>query len=385
MTQPDHTASPRHSWRSPSAAALRLWRWLADLPLATKTAALVGLTGTLSTVIAIGAMLIWQNVEARYYTRLNQETHNTLQLATVAVYLSDATREILSVPTTLDRFEQLQVRQQLLQIQMDLHHELSSIARRSPELALEIEFLDQRVQRLFLLGHAVVDEALAHNYPKTQGLIEHNFTPAMRILRQDIERLQYLAQQLYADLGRAQLLARQEAIVLIILAVVTAICLVSALSAAFAVNWISQPIEQMTRSMRRLLQRDYHLPPLPLQRQDEVGTMAMALQGFRDSMLHSEMLSAQVLQAQASQLLSEQLLELTSAVPVSIFQLHLTPQGVSDLRFVTPRWEAVVRHTLTPGQEPALWQQITRSVQSLEPIAYDLRATPPQVLGSVEI
>ena len=379
MTQPDHTASPRHSWRSPSAAALRLWRWLADLPLATKTAALVGLTGTLSTVIAIGAMLIWQNVEARYYTRLNQETHNTLQLATVAVYLSDATREILSVPTTLDRFEQLQVRQQLLQIQMDLHHELSSIARRSPELALEIEFLDQRVQRLFLLGHAVVDEALAHNYPKTQGLIEHNFTPAMRILRQDIERLQYLAQQLYADLGRAQLLARQEAIVLIILAVVTAICLVSALSAAFAVNWISQPIEQMTRSMRRLLQRDYHLPPLPLQRQDEVGTMAMALQGFRDSMLHSEMLSAQVLQAQASQLLSEQLLELTSAVPVSIFQLHLTPQGGSDLRFVTPRWEAVVRHTLTPGQEPALWQQITRSVQSLEPIAYDLRVTHPQV------
>jgi hypothetical protein len=76
--------------------------------------------------------------------------------------------------------------------------------------------------------------------------------------------------------------------------------------------------------------------------------MAMTLQGFRDSMLHNEMLSAQVLQAQASQLLSEQLLELTGAVPVAIFQLHLTREGHSDLRFVTPRWETVVRHALTP-------------------------------------
>lgn len=379
MTEPDHTASPRRASPPATAAAQRLGRWLANLPLATKTAALVGLTGTLSAVIAISAMLLWQSVDARYYTRLNQETQNTLQLATVAVYLSDATREILSIPATQEQFDQLQVRQQLLQIQMDLHHELSSIARRSPELALEIEFLDQRAQRLFLLGHAVVDAALANDHELTQGLIERNFTPAMRILRQDIERLQYLAQQLYTVLGQAQLQARQEAIVLIILAVVSAICLVSALSAASAVRWISQPIAQMTRSMQRLLQRDYHLPPLPLQRQDEVGTMAMALQGFRDSMLHSEMLSTQVLQAQASQLLSEQLLELTSAVPVAIFQLHLTPQGHSDLRFVTPRWEAVVRHALTPWQEPALWQLITHSVQSLEPIAHDLLVAPPRV------
>lgn len=361
----------------PKLAALRLGRWLANLPLATKTAALVGLTGTLSAVIAIGAMLLWQNVEARYYTRLNQETQNTLQLATVSVYLSDATREVLSLPTTLQQFDQLQVRQQLLQIQMDLHHELGSIARRSPELALEIEYLDQRAQRLFLLGHAVVDAALASDTTHARELIEHNFTPAMRALRQDIERLQYLAQQLYADLGRAHLLARQEAIVLIIVAVVTAICAVSALSAAFAVRWISQPIAQMTHGMLRLLQRDYHLPPLPLLRQDEVGTMAKTLQGFRDSMLHSERLSAQVLQAQASQLLSQQLLELTSAVPVSIFQLHLSPQGEPDLRFVTPRWEAWVRHALTPGREPALWQQITRSAQSLEPIAFDVRVAPP--------
>jgi hypothetical protein len=247
----------------PWPSGQRLGRWLANLPLATKTAALVGLTGTLSAVIAISAMLLWQKVDARYYTRLNQETQNTLQLATIAVYLSDATREILSAPAAQEQFDLSQIRQQLLQIQMDLRHELSSIARRSPELTLEIEFLDQRSQRLFLLGHAVVDAASADDHDLTQGLIEYNFTPAMRILRQDIERLQYLTQKLYTDLGKAQRVARQEAIVLIILAVVSAICLVSALSAASAVRWISQPIAQMTRSMQRLLRRDYHLPAAP--------------------------------------------------------------------------------------------------------------------------
>lgn len=382
MKAPDPTTLPERTARMPWPSGQRLGRWLANLPLATKTAALVGLTGTLSAVIAISAMLLWQKVDARYYTRLNQETQNTLQLATIAVYLSDATREILSAPAAQELFDLSQIRQQLLQIQMDLRHELSSIARRSPELTLEIEFLDQRSQRLFLLGHAVVDAASADDHDLTQGLIEYNFTPAMRILRQDIERLQYLTQKLYTDLGKAQRVARQEAIVLIILAVVSAICLVSALSAASAVRWISQPIAQMTRSMQRLLRRDYHLPPLPQQRQDEVGTMAMTLQGFRDSMLHNEMLSAQVLQAQASQLLSEQLLELTGAVPVAIFQLHLTREGHSDLRFVTPRWETVVRHALPPHQEPALWEQFMRSVHTLESVTHDLLVTPPRLPGA---
>lgn len=108
----------------------------------------------------------------------------------------------------------------------------------------------------------------------------------------------------------------------------------------------------------------------------------MTLQGFRDSMLHNEMLSAQVLQAQASQLLSEQLLELTGAVPVAIFQLHLTREGHSDLRFVTPRWEAVVRHALTPHQEPALWEQFMRSVHTLESVTHDLLVTPPRLPGA---
>ena len=98
MKAPDPTTLPERTARMPWPSGQRLGRWLANLPLATKTAALVGLTGTLSAVIAISAMLLWQKVDARYYTRLNQETQNTLQLATIAVYLSDATREILSAP-----------------------------------------------------------------------------------------------------------------------------------------------------------------------------------------------------------------------------------------------------------------------------------------------
>lgn len=359
-------ASPPTRWQ-------RWQYWLADLPLATKTAGLVGITGTLSALIAITAMLVWQQVDRSYQKRLIQETQNALQLGAVSVQLSDASREVLAVLAAQEHFDMQQTRQQLLQIQMDLRQELSAIAQRAPELTLETAFIEQRSQRLFLLGHEVVDATLRWRGDLALLLIERNFAPAMQALRFDIEQLQHHAQQAHNALVRAQARARQEAVVLTLIAVVLAIFAVSALSAWLAVHWVSRPIAHMTQYMERLIHRDYQLPLGGAERHDEVGTMANALQVFRDNMLRNEQLALQVAHAHASTLLSEQLLELTRALPAGIFQLHIDSAGHSELRFVTPQWEAAVRHTLTPYRYPALWQLLRKSSHTLAAIDCDLQ------------
>lgn len=365
LPKPHHHAAARQPAR---------WLcWLADLPLAAKTAALAGITGTLSAVIAVTAMLAWQHVDRRYQTRLMHETQSALQLGAVSARLSDVSREVLVTPGIRRAADMHRVCQLLLQIQLDLQHELSAIRLRTPDLMLAVDFIDQRSQRLLQLGHQVVEAMLHLRSDHARLLIEHNFVPGMRTLRHDIEKLEQHTLQNRKTLALTQELARKKIAVLTLLGVVLSILAVSALAAWLAVRWVSRPIARMTQSMERLTQRHYDLPLPETGRHDEVGTMATALRVFRDSMLHNEQLALQVAHARTAALLSGQLLELTRALPAGIFQLHIASDGQSALRFVTPRWEAAVRHTLTPGHCPLLWQMLLDSCSTLDAVDCDLQ------------
>ena len=107
------------------------------------------------------------------------------------------------------------------------------------------------------------------------------------------------------------------------LAVAGGLALVIALSIGVAVSQISRPIMLLTRHMERLTDRDYGDAITGTDRRDEVGTMAKALQVFKDSMQREDRLAVELAASAEARRLSEQLVDLTGAIPGAVFQLRM--------------------------------------------------------------
>jgi len=91
-----------------------------------------------------------------------------------------------------------------------------------------------------------------------------------------------------ADEGAAVYeMARYLIIVAIVLA--AALCLIAAILITASV---SRPISAMTEAMRRLAKRDMTAPIAGVGRKDEIGTMAEAVQVFKDNMIEADRLAA---------------------------------------------------------------------------------------------
>ena len=72
--------------------------------------------------------------------------------------------------------------------------------------------------------------------------------------------------------------------------------------------------------MQRLTEHQYDDVIPATDRRDEVGTMARALQVFKNTMEGADQLTAQVQRSEEARRLSEQLMNLTSAIPGVVFQ-----------------------------------------------------------------
>ena len=86
------------------------------------------------------------------------------------------------------------------------------------------------------------------------------------------------------------------------------------------VRGISMPITAMTAAMRRLAERDMGVVIPSVQRGDEIGGMAAAVQVFKDSMLHADRLAAE---QEAERLVKEQRTERLAAL-VGRFEAEVT-------------------------------------------------------------
>ena len=112
-----------------------------------------------------------------------------------------------------------------------------------------------------------------------------------------------------------QNLATEKTLWRIAAAVAAALAGVLVLSAYVALTQISRPVSQLARIMQRLTEHQYDDVIPATDRRDEVGTMARALQVFKNTMEGADQLTAQVQRSEEARRLSEQLMDLTSASP----------------------------------------------------------------------
>lgn len=278
----------------------------------------------------------------------------------------------------------------LAALQTQFGAKLAQSAALLPAKATQLQALAQQSHQAFLLAGDVVDAAGRWRGDQALRIIHSQFEPVQQSLR---SALAALSSASVADFESAALQLKHSTtrtIVTTAAAVGLGLALVIALSAWVALRQISRPIGQLTRTMERLTDRHYEdtIAPALSERRDEVGTMANALQVFKDSMQRADRLALEVAASAEAKRLSEQLVDLIGAIPGIVFQMQVRPDGWRDFLFISnqisdqyqpapaalEKLNRLNRHGfLSAGtpDEARLYEAIRRSVPTLAPLDID--------------
>ena len=305
------------------------------LALATKIVLLVALMGAVSVAITVYALVNMRGIDQQYRALIATEARSALLLSEAALLLSDTSRLVYAVLTEQEESSIHAALAPLASLQTQFKAKLHDTALLLPAKAAALSAITQQSEQAFTLAGDIVHAAARWRGDQALRIIHAQFEPARQTLRHDLERL---ASGSVADFEAAAVQLQRSTtrtIVTTIVAVGLALMLVMALSAWVALRQISRPIAQLTRTMERLTDRHYDDPIALTDRGDEVGTMANALQVFKDSMQRADRLTLEVAASAEAQRLSEQLVDLISAIPGTVFQMQVGPDGWRDFLFIS--------------------------------------------------
>ncbi|WCM87696.1 response regulator [Acidovorax sp. NCPPB 3576] len=365
-------------------------RSFSHLPLTAKIVFLVGLMGVISTASMLYATSKMRGIDQQYNALIEREAQSALHIGDAALLLSESSRLVYAVLTEQDEATMRAALTSLAQLQAQFNRQIDTTEALVPANAAQLQAIRQRATAAFALAARIVDAASRWRGDRALQIIHGEFEPALRALQQDMnhQRNDSVTQFQESSVRLGQV--TRDTILTTALAVGIGLALVIALSSWVAVFQISRPILRLTRHMERLTDRDYDdtVTVTGTERRDEVGTMAKALQVFKESMQRADRLAIEVAASAEARRLSEQLVDLTGAIPGAVFQMHVRPDGWQRFLFVSDkaaelqgrpahellRLEGPVEQTygLPPSGQDALRERFEHSLRTLQPLDFDV-------------
>ncbi len=312
-------------------------RHLSHLSLTAKVVCLVALMGLVSIATALYTTRTMRNVTDDYKALIDREAQSALHVSDAALLLGESGRIVYAVLTEQDESTMRAALARLQQLQAQFEAQIDITERLVPGDAGPLRAIRAQAAHTFTLAARIVDAASRWRGDRALQIIHSEFEPALRALRQAMNRQRDEStsrfQSASVQLGRLT----ENTILNTALAVAGGLALVIALSIGVAVSQISRPITLLTRHMERLTDRDYGDAITGTGRRDEVGTMAKALQVFKDSMQREDRLAVELAASAEARRLSEQLVDLTGAIPGAVFQLRMEAGGGHRFLFVSEK------------------------------------------------
>ena len=369
-----------------------------NLTLARKIVLLVALMGTISVAIHAYALANMRSIDQQYRALVATQARSALHLSEAGRLLSDANQLAYAALTQQAPTHLRAARMQLLNLQMQFNAKLQhTAALLPPDKAVALATIDQQAAHAFALASEIVNATADGQVEHAQHLLHGQFEPVRQTLRHHLETLSHGS---VADFGAATAQLQRSTMRTIIntsAASALGLALVICVAAWVALRQISRPIAQLTRTMKRLTDKHYDdaIAPALTERRDEVGTMANALQVFKESMQRADRLPLEMAASAEAQRLSNQLGDLISAIPGTVFQMQVQPDGWRDFLFISDkpaqphRTEPAALHKLrdiarhgflsarTPDEAP-IHQAIQHSALTLAPLDTDTLITASQ-------
>lgn len=314
--------------------------FFSNLPLAAKITLLVGLMGAVSMAIIGYAMASMRQMDEQYRTLIKLETELAQSFGHAGVLLSETQRLVHApqVPAQGPSADPLgESSQKLRAMQREFEVELNDVAQSMPHQGRELMGLRLHSQKVFDAGEQLLRLTAQGEDDAATSLLYRVFEPALQDLKQELDSLRNRSHAEFAVHLGEQNAATADTLWWIAATVAAALVAVLVLSAYVALTQISRPITHLAHIMQRLTAQQFGDVIPGTRRRDEVGTMARALQVFKNAMERADKLTAQVQRSEDARKLSEQLVDLTSAIPGVVFQLHLLPSGKCRFLFVSDK------------------------------------------------
>ena len=306
-------------------------------PLATKIALLVALMGLISLSVMAYALSSMRSVDQNYRALIASEARLAPHVGDAAMLLNEAGRTLHTALFEPDAARRQAAAQQVRAMHSAFTDQLNAMAQMRPSSASEIALLSAKTAAVFDDALQATQAAAQQRDMEAQRIVRDRFEPGLQTSRDDLAALRqrYLAN--FDASVQSIAVETDRTLWATTLAVTLGLALVIVLSAHVAMSQISRPVAHLTRVMERLTARDYGEAIPGTHRRDEVGTMARALQVFKDSMQRADRLAAEVQASAEARRLSEQLVDLTGAIPGAVFQLHVRADGWCRFLFVSDK------------------------------------------------
>ena len=362
---------------------------LPTLSLTARLVLLVASMGTASALIAAYATGHIQRMESQYHQLLTQQALTTVEISLARQHLGDASALVHAALTSGNEDQTLLSQEQLAQLEQAFEGRLNKIHPLLPDHGLTIDQMLMQAQYFFATADHVMASTLQWRGDRALQVLTHKFTPARDRLQAEVEALRLQSQKTYSTASQTLASDTQDAILHTWLAIVASVLLISGITLWVAWRHMSRPIGRLIHSMQRMEQRQYDTLIADQHRQDEIGSMARALQSFSKSLQASKQLQQELIEQHKNKLLVEQLQDLTSAIPGAVFQLTLRPNSSAvKLRFVSPQWAQLMGMPQDADLSPAAAAYTIRnhntaattlaekhyleSARTLKPVDFDL-------------
>lgn len=317
-------------------------RFFTNLNLTSKIVMLVALLGALSVSITLYSMHHLYSVDRDYRALLDRDAQASMLVGSALLDLSDASRLVFSVLT-----EQEEAKMRASQLVLDKRQEqfrskIAAIAPLLDDAGPRLEVIAQQERRVFELAGQIIDSAARWRGDRALDIIHSQFDPALHELRGNMDTLrddiidhfQASSVELNAT-TRSTLLNTAISFGLALTAII-------GMSAYLSFTQISRPIKQLTRAMGELSNRHYDERIEHTERRDEVGSMAQALQVFRDGMQRADRLELEARASAEARRVSQQLIDLTDAMPGAVFQLTVDADGTQRFTFLSGKAQGFI-------------------------------------------
>ena len=364
-----------------------------DLRFASKMLLLMGLFGLVALVITVYALTSMRAVNQQYGYLIAHEGRGALTIGEAARHLDSASRLAYTVLTEPDEARMLASKEELRAIKIRYDSELRNLEEVLPNKTAQVQRITSESAELFEAAERIITAASRWRGDRALQIIHREFEPMLHGLRSDMGSLRDGAIAQFKSSSTELSRRTEQTTLFTMLAVLAAFFLVIPLSVYVGIMQISRPLAHLTSTMERMSQRHYDDAIELTERRDEVGQMAKALQVFQRSMQREDRLAVEVAASAEARRLSEQLVDLISAIPGAVFQMHVTQNGVRRILFASERAaqlhgrtiaqleqaEALAGHEFLHAHDQEIQIAHTaflRSVHSLEPLNFDTQIAP---------
>ncbi|MBN7769742.1 response regulator [Marinobacter daepoensis] len=266
-------------------------RYAQNLSITLQCVLLVSLMGVLALSLTALSQYTLNSVDRNYRNLLNQDARNAILISQASMQISESGLLAYSVLTEQTEAAMENTRSRLKQAQMQLAETISRLTPIEGQQA-QISEISRQQHSLFVLANQIVDAAIRWRGDKALDVLHKEFTPQLTALQVNMSTLRDSTVNRYQNSARSLSNTTEESLSTTTLFSTLLLLSGIALAAYFSTTRIARPISQLTQVMSRLTQHRYNDPINYLNRQDEVGLMARALQVFKDTMQRSEELEA---------------------------------------------------------------------------------------------